>query len=188
MEPPPQLSWYETVEGPSPLAQGDFLDNYPFPDIPIGLADLDPELQDAQLEGPIQVHGLDVVILTQSCDFQKLSDDDEVVLCPRKPYVDARQDRPDLSGDGWDRLRRGEFISLHLVSECRLPDHPFAYQVIDLKRVLTSPYGLAKRVAARHPYRVRLVSPYREHLGQAFARQFMRVGLPSDLPSRNPYR
>jgi hypothetical protein len=25
--------------------------------------------------------------------------------------------------------------------------------------------------------------PYREHLSQAFARYFMRVGLPSDIPS-----
>jgi len=31
-------------------------------------------------------------------------------------------------------------------------------------------------------YHLRLLSPYREHLSQAFARFFMRVGLPVDIP------
>jgi len=30
--------------------------------------------------------------------------------------------------------------------------------------------------------RLRLLPPYREHLSQAFARFFMRVGLPVDIP------
>ena len=30
---------------------------------------------------------------------------------------------------------------------------------------------------------LRLLSPYREHLSQAFARYFMRVGLPQNIPS-----
>jgi hypothetical protein len=30
--------------------------------------------------------------------------------------------------------------------------------------------------------RIRLLPPYREHLSQAFARHFMRVGLPSGIP------
>jgi len=31
--------------------------------------------------------------------------------------------------------------------------------------------------------RLRLLPPYREHLSQAFARFFMRVGLPVDIPA-----
>jgi hypothetical protein len=31
--------------------------------------------------------------------------------------------------------------------------------------------------------RLRLLPPYREHLSQSFARFFMRVGLPVDIPS-----
>ncbi len=34
--------------------------------------------------------------------------------------------------------------------------------------------------------RLRLLPPYREHLSQSFARQFMRVGLPIDLPREYP--
>jgi hypothetical protein len=33
------------------------------------------------------------------------------------------------------------------------------------------------------PHRLRVASPYVEHFSQAFARYFMRVGLPSPLPS-----
>jgi len=36
--------------------------------------------------------------------------------------------------------------------------------------------------AKQKDQRLRLLPPYREHLSQAFARFFMRVGLPSDIP------
>jgi maleate cis-trans isomerase len=36
-------------------------------------------------------------------------------------------------------------------------------------------------LAALFGERVRLLSPYKEHLSQAFARYFMRVGLPRPL-------
>ena len=40
-------------------------------------------------------------------------------------------------------------------------------------------------IAERGTKRLRLLPPYREHLSQAFARFFMRVGLPVDIP---PFR
>ena len=36
---------------------------------------------------------------------------------------------------------------------------------------------------AYHLLRKRLLPPYREHLSQSFARYFMRVGLPTDIPA-----
>lgn len=37
--------------------------------------------------------------------------------------------------------------------------------------------------------RLRLLPPYREHLSQAFARFFMRVGLPTDIAfDKPPYK
>lgn len=39
-------------------------------------------------------------------------------------------------------------------------------------------YELITRKEIEH---LRLLPPYREHLSQAFARYFMRVGLPQDL-------
>jgi hypothetical protein len=48
-----------------------------------------------------------------------------------------------------------------------------------LNEVFTVPREFLESVlAARAAARPRLLSPYREHLSQAFARYFMRVGLP----------
>jgi hypothetical protein len=38
------------------------------------------------------------------------------------------------------------------------------------------------RSRAKAAKRLRLLPPYREHLSQSFARFFMRVGLPIDIP------
>jgi len=35
----------------------------------------------------------------------------------------------------------------------------------------------------KNKMRKRLLPPYREHLSQSFARYFMRVGLPADIPA-----
>jgi hypothetical protein len=42
----------------------------------------------------------------------------------------------------------------------------------------SGPYAHVEKLGNR----LRLCPPYREHLAQAFARFFMRVGLPSDIP------
>lgn len=44
------------------------------------------------------------------------------------------------------------------------------------------PVELVRAFAAGAGDRPRLRPPYREHLSQAFARLFMRVGLPADIP------
>lgn len=40
---------------------------------------------------------------------------------------------------------------------------------------------IIKGIAERNGKRLRLCPPYREHLSQAFARYFMRVGLPINI-------
>jgi len=52
---------------------------------------------------------------------------------------------------------------------------------VDFRRLYSLPiaYVRHKLEAALH---LRLLPPYREHLSQAFARNFMRVGLPVDIP------
>jgi hypothetical protein len=41
---------------------------------------------------------------------------------------------------------------------------------------------VVREVAAEQGDGIRLLPPYREHLAQAFARFFMRVALPVDIP------
>jgi len=57
-----------------------------------------------------------------------------------------------------------------------------SHQVIDFHEVLSLPLAfLTAWVHASGMNRLRLLPPYREHVSQAFARFFMRVGLPQDI-------
>jgi len=53
------------------------------------------------------------------------------------------------------------------------------------KAISSIPLAFVRQRAARADDRLRLLPPYREHLSQAFARYFMRVGLPQDI---RPFR
>lgn len=48
--------------------------------------------------------------------------------------------------------------------------------------IVTLPYEYVLKHASNLNDRWRLKSPYLEHFSQAFARLFMRVGLPSAIP------
>jgi hypothetical protein len=55
-------------------------------------------------------------------------------------------------------------------------------RVVDFHQVYTAPREFLESVLkSRAQGRLRLLPPYREHLSQAFARFFMRVGLPSGV-------
>ena len=78
------------------------------------------------------------------------------------------------------------FASFPLVlNRCGVPGHERDFMLVDFTRVFTVEAGLVRELAARQGPRLRLNPPYREHLAQAFARFFMRVGLPVDIP---PFR
>jgi len=55
------------------------------------------------------------------------------------------------------------------------------YQVVDFRNVYGVQFSLLQNMAENIQDRIRLLPPYREHLSQAFARYFMRVGLPQDI-------
>jgi hypothetical protein len=186
MEPPapalPTYDWYAAVGEDTPLEQGDLLTDFPIPVLPLELADVTPD-QQTQPNLPANVEFFDVVVMTQSCDFAKLQDGDDVIMCPRAHYFDLIEEEPKYSFErgGWKKLTDGLFVSAYLMNRCVIPGHEFDYQVVDLGRVFSIPLRVVRRFAERKA-RVRLLPPYREHLAQAFARQFMRVGLPIDIP------
>jgi hypothetical protein len=86
---------------------------------------------------------------------------------------------------GLEDARRGNLPGYHLLAECHLPGMTRELRIVDFRRVYSLPLTFVRQVAARGGERLRLLPPYREHLSQAFARYFMRVGLPQDIP---PFR
>jgi len=54
------------------------------------------------------------------------------------------------------------------------------WSIVDFHRLFVLPKPVVIAVARAAGPRLRLRSPYREHLAQALARYFMRVGLPHE--------
>jgi hypothetical protein len=79
------------------------------------------------------------------------------------------------------RLSRGEIPRYHLLPECNIEQWERKVRVIDFQNVYGLPYQFVTNFANKNGKRLRLLPPYREHLSQAFARFFMRVGLPIPL-------
>lgn len=171
--------WFEVIEGPIVL-QGDVLFRCPIfqPEKEIHW----PPTVDNQ-QG-FRVRTLDLVVMTQSCDLE--NDKVQEVLLARLiawPDVvrnEAVKGNQAIKGSKFRKtLVEGGFPSLSLMHK-REGSPGLEWSVVDFHWLYTLPKRFLSDFAASLGPRLRLRSPYREHLAQAFARYFMRVGLPHD--------
>lgn len=70
----------------------------------------------------------------------------------------------------------------HMVAGCADERWQKEISIISFREIWSLPLSLVGAYANKLGRRLRMQSPYREHLAQAFARYFMRVGLPTDIP------
>ena len=170
--------WYELVpSNDDSLWQGDLLTDVGVPIMPPEKGELDSnQIVDQAIEYK------DVIVLSQSCDLHlnKLA---FALVCPYVTLEKAKAEFPHLkASDERENLRRGQLVGLHPLNQCKLPDHDNDFLVVNFRQAFTVPMEyLLKRVRAEID-RLRLCSPYREHLAQAYARFIMRIGLPVDIP------
>ena len=82
----------------------------------------------------------------------------------------------------WNMARKGQVPGFHVLNKCELEGFKRDHRVVDFHRVHSLPLDFVRKIADELGERIRLQPPYREHLSQAFARFFMRVGLPVDIP------
>ena len=134
----------------------------------------------------VEINKIDSIILSQSCDLlnQKL---EIVLVCPYysltewlelSPFNQNRKSR----AKAIDNLKKGYFPSYHLLNKFENCEILNDYQVVDFRNVYGIHFKLLNSLVKNsEEKRIRLLPPYREHLSQAFARYFMRVGLPQDL-------
>jgi len=74
--------------------------------------------------------------------------------------------------------------NLTMLNARRSDELSIEHRVVDFHYVYTVPRNfLESLLEQRGQTRLRLLPPYREHLSQAFARFFMRVGLPVPITS-----
>lgn len=170
--------WHAVVSGPE-LQQGDILRDCP---VVVALPNFSWPTSNDQLPVDIQVY--DVVVLSQSCDLvnDKIKD---VVVGPHMslPQLEQQSDFA-KSRQGKEALRRGNVVGYHLLAayDGDVQELRGDLRVVDFHHIYSLPKAFLCRFADAQGPRLRLLHPYREHLAQAFARFFMRVGLPADIP------
>ncbi len=156
------------------LRQGDYLLDCPVPVIQYRPNDAGPHLF------PIKEYNL--IIMTQSCDLENAKVN-LVATCPIYTVANYEKVNEVLAKKGrWEEVRKGRIESLYLLSSPENPDKNQEALVVDFREIYSLPFELLTKQAESQTHHWRLKSPYLEHFSQAFARFFMRVGLPSAIP------
>lgn len=171
-----EFPWYEVVDSKEPVQQGDFLLSCPIyiPSVS-SIINKDDTV-------PLEVVEYDVVVMSQSCDLLQKKID-LVLVCPVWDLKDLEQrDAFVKSGRGKEVLRQGNMPGYHLLNKCEIVGFTRECMVDDFRNTYSLPFVLVNEALGRQDKRLRLLPPYREHLSQAYARFFMRVGLPIDIP------
>lgn len=160
------------------LAQGDLLRDCLVPVFP-------PDFGTSSSPQEVPVASANLIVVTQSCDLENRKVQ-FVALCPIHSLREFEVVSPDFAKEGrWEEARQGRREGLYLLPSPTHPQHNRQALVVDFRQIISLPFAYLSRHAEQLGPRWRLQSPYLEHFSQAFARFFMRVGLPSALP---PFR
>jgi hypothetical protein len=177
--------WYETIRSSDQIRQGDFISNCPILIPPTNFAIPSEDQDSISLESELEVRALNTVVVSQSCDLEN-NKVEIVLVCPyySLEYFFENLKESDRTGRGrekkLDALRQGHLPAYHLLNrdeQSGLND----FLIVDFKNVYGVNFDFLKGYTSKISSRQRLLPPYREHLSQAFARFFMRVGLPNDI-------
>ena len=89
---------------------------------------------------------------------------------------------PELGRRGAARqILKGRFARYLMLAGSTDPEVALGVRIVDFGRIFSLPKRYVQEFVASQGRRLRICPPYREHLAQAFARFFMRVGLPQDI-------
>jgi len=183
--------WYRTVGPSERLTQGDIIFDCPLVSwsaAPIQVTGPDSEVE-ALKQGRVAFQA-DVIVMTQACDLEQ-GKVRNIVACPHLSINDykagweafLRQRNQSPTAKAWrthcNDIKDGYAWNLSILNRSTVTGLEFEHRIVDFHEVFTIPREfLESLLAARGRERPCLLSPYREHLSQAFARYFMRVGLP----------
>ena len=176
----PEYPWYELADEGG-LQQGDFLFRCPVVQPVHGVSN--DHSQETEYDLRVKIVEYDVIVINQSCDLvnkkQKL-----VLVCPHWSLGELEITDPSLQDKNRkENIRRGYEPGLCMLGTFCPADREQGRRIVNFRHVFALPIEFATSHAAQQVPRLRLLTPYREYLAQAFARFFMRVGLPLDIPS-----
>jgi len=184
-------AWYEIVEAAERLTQGDLILTCPLIAWKPDPLELPQNTEEADvLQAATAAIQADVVVMTQACDLEheKVAN---IILCPHFSLFDYRQawegemknHNQNPTDRAWNRhcndICDGFVWNLTMLNVSNSSELNLEHRVVDFHYVYSAPRSfLESLLEQRMQARLRLLPPYREHLSQAFARFFMRVGLP----------
>lgn len=176
-----EYPWYELQDKSKEITQGDIIKDCPVPILKE--FDISEEGQNVKAE----IVNIDGIVLTQACDIANKKIEN-IILCHiiSKSEFEVRQRdekhksekeiKRDIEG-----IIKGQQNSYHIINAYKSEEFSQDYYIIDFKEIFSVPVEVACAIAQKNGKRLRLCPPYREHLSQAFARYFMRVGLPINI-------
>lgn len=166
--------WYSTAKKNDPIEQGDII-----VDCQIIRPHVEAKQAEQRLSADAKIY--DVIVMSQSCDLQA-NKIDIVLVCPLYTLTELGDNFSDYKTPNMkERLRNGWVVGHHLLNKCNIKEKE-DFLIVDFKNVFGVPLDFLKHLISSRGDRKRLLPPYREHLSQSFARFFMRVGLPVDIP------
>lgn len=174
-----EFKWYRRVSSSSDLEQGNFIYGCP---IIIPPDEIPEGLENTIITTKVKI--ANVIVLTQSCDLVGTRDKSEVILvCPYWEFHEVKVNQPTLlSKNIIESVKKGWRPRFHFLNKCKIKGHNKEYILVDFTYVYAIPTVSLPKIINRNKTRLRLLPPYREHLAQAFAHFYSRVGLPENLP------
>lgn len=151
---------------------------------------------ESELEGAVDGIRADVVVMTQACDLEN-NHVSNVLLCPHLSLEEYRVaceeefngSHQELTTKAWrkrcESIKQGSVWNLAMLNSREEGEIKLSLRIVDFHSVYTVPRSFLESMQTQLAQpRLRLLPPYREHLSQAFARFFMRVGLPMTIGSK----
>ncbi|MCB0802531.1 MAG: hypothetical protein KDB74_05480 [Flavobacteriales bacterium] len=171
-----EYPWYEQTDNNSPIEQGEFVLACPIV--------IPPENYSEGETIDVQISEINCIILSQSCDLQngKL---EIALVCPffsLQKFIAGLEESGKNSSERKktiENLRKGILPGYHLLNKVNINEVE-DYYIVDFRNVYGVHMSSLLKLTSKSD-RIRVLPPYREHLSQAFARFFMRVGLPQDI-------
>lgn len=186
-------NWYKRVSAKESLTQGDIIFDCP---VSVWKETLPVLTRKNELEILKAANGFklaDVIVMTQACDLEN-NKVRNVTLCPhislsefKKDWeVAMRNQGQNPKEETWKKyikqMDNGYIWNKSLLNSFKFGKQIFEHRVVDFYDIYTVPkIFLEALLIKRKKNRPQLLPPYREHLSQAFARFYMRVGLPTPI-------
>ena len=173
--------WYDDVPPGTSIEQGDIIEKcaliIPNENHYKAIIDKNENVE------PLDIKEINGIVLSQSCDITN-NKIDSIIICPIWPLrklIESNDIFKDSKGRGKEELRQGKFPEYHLLQKFKTPESPMDYYFVDFHHIYSVPKRFVEALLKNKSHK-RLLPPYKEHLSQSFARYFMRVGLPVDIP------